>query len=302
MEGEKGYAYGSVDKNEFIVCLKCRNYHNAVSTIKRLHRIDRSVVYSYSVFSIRHIVLDNLWTEDYTYLFDEKIESICLKGITNSIRNSEYTLNLDEKYYDFCEKLAERLYANEGRKEVIKCGERYIECGNKDRLYDILGDDDFRYIARKVKLGTLLNEYRKEGMLSYLNPDFSFYLFSSGLVLNTVTECDIKLDSCKVQSEGKKLFELIIPRHCDTVTPILEEIYKIIRNKYFNDGKMLSIYYALYQLLQSFKVLELSPAKRYDFFSMFPPFKLLVQIVYEKLNKEDNDRNWRTERDFRIYS
>ena len=116
MEGGKGYAYGSVDKNEFIVCLKCRNYHNAVSTIKRLHRIDRSVVYSYSVFSIRHIVLDNLWTEDYTYLFDEKIESICLKGITNSIRNSEYTLNLDEKYYDFCEKLAERLYANEGRK------------------------------------------------------------------------------------------------------------------------------------------------------------------------------------------
>lgn len=290
LEGGKGYAYGSVDKNEFIVCLKCRNYHNAVSTIKRLHRIDRSVVYSYSVFSIRHIVLDNLWTEDYTYLFDEKIESICLKGITNSIRNSEYTLNLDEKYYDFCEKLAERLYANEGRKEVIKCGERYIECGNKDRLYDILGDDDFRYIARKVKLGTLLNEYRKEGMLSYLNPDFSFYLFSSGLVLNTVTECDIKLDSCKVQSEGKKLFELIIPRHCDTVTPILEEIYKIIRNKYFNDGKMLSIYYALYQLLQSFKVLELSPAKRYDFFSMFPPFKLLVQIVYEKLNKEDNEK------------
>lgn len=289
LEGGKGYTYGSVDKNEIIVCLKCRNYHNAVNTIKKLHRIDRSVVYSYSVFSVRHMVLDNLCAENYAYLFDEEIESICLKGITNSIRNSEYTLNLDEKYYDFCERLSERLYANEERKVVIKYGESYIECGNKDRIYDILGDDDFRYIAREVKLGRLLNEYRKEGLLSYLNPDFSFYLFSSGLVLNTVTECGIKIDCRKVQDEGKRLFESMIPRHCDTVTPILGEICKIIENKYFNDDKMLSIYYALYQLLQSFKVLELSPAKRYDFFSMFPPFKVLVQIVYEKLKKEDNE-------------
>lgn len=249
--------------------------------------IEQEVVYSYSVFSVKHTVLDHLKTEEYRYLFEEEIDSICLKGITNSTRQDGITLNLDDKYQDFCEKLAAKLYAGENRKEIVYDGDNKVVCDNKDRTYDILGDEDFRFIARKVKLGALLYEYRTEGLLSYLNTDFAFYFFSSGLVLNTRTESDMKIEEDQVRSSGEKLIARLVPKYCEQVAPALDNIDKIIKKIYSEDDKVRSIYYALYQLLQSFKVLELSPAKRYDFFSMFPPFEMLIKIVNEKLKKAE---------------
>lgn len=286
-----GYTYSSVDKNEYIVCLKCRNYHNAVETIKELHMIEQNVMYSYSVFSVRHKVLDSLISEEYSYLYDERIDSICLKGIINSIRQEAITRNLDHKYRDFCEKLAKTLYAGEERKERVCGSDGNVVDGNKDRTYDILGDEDFRFIARNVRLGALLYEYRTEGMLSYLNAGFAFYFFSTGLVLNTLTVENEEIDEQLVQDSGKQLIEKLKPEYCDRVTPALEQIYKIIQDLYPEDDKVKSIYFALHQLLQSFKVLELSPAKRYDFFSMFPPFEMLIKIVTQKLEKAQREQN-----------
>lgn len=286
-----GYAYCSIDKNEYIVCLKCTNYHNAVSTVKALHTTTlNSVAYGYTVFSVNQEVLQQLSLEVYPYLYEEEIDSICFKGIANSIKSERYKLMLDEKYYDFCEKLAKKLYLEQERPETVEIAGEDIPTGSlKDRTYDILGDDDFRYIARKVKLGRLLYEYRKEGMLSYSNAGFAFYLFSSSLVLNTTTgsEGKPKLQMDSVCQEGEKQISSNKPEKCSEVTAILREMREIIRTQYDNDAKVLSVYYALYQLLQSFKVLEMSPAKRYDFFSMFPPYKLLVKIVKEKLERKD---------------
>lgn len=284
-----GYTYCSIDKNEFIVCLKCKNYHEAVKTIQALHTIHNNVVvYSYSVFSVNHKVLARLSENMYPYLYHEEIESICFKGITNSIKDKELDMRLDEKYYDFCERLAQKLYLDEDRTVAEGDDKGNIENRNKDRIYDILGDDDFRYIARKVKLGKLLYEYRREGMLSYSNKQFAFYLFSSSLVLNTQTESSGEniLEESKAYEAGGRLIESWIPECCNAVTKDLEEINDIIQKNYTRDDKILSIYYALYQLLQSFKVLELSPAKRYDFFSMFPPFKMLVEIIRDKLKEQ----------------
>ena len=288
-----GYAYCSNDKNEFIVCLKCKNYHNAVSTVKALHTIEiNAVVYGYTVFSVNHEVLQRLSTEDYPYLYDEEIDSICFKGITNSIKNAGYRLMLDEKYSDFCEKLAKKLYLEEERPESVEIEGADIDTGlYKDRTYDILGDDDFRYIARKVKLGRLLYEYRREGLLSYSNAGFAFYLFSSSLVLNTTTDSEGKseLSMDRVCQEGENQIFANKPENCNEVTVVLEEMKEIILRHYDKEDTVWSVYYALYQLLQSFKVLELSPAKRYDFFSMFPPYKLLVKIVKERLEQRDEN-------------
>lgn len=286
-----GYTYSSVDKNEYIVCLKCRNYHNAVETIKELHMINQKVMYSYSVFSVRHTVLDHLTSEEYSYLFDERIDSICLKGITNSIRQEDITRNLDHKYQDFCEKLAKKLYAGEERKESVCDSDGNVVDDSKDRTYDILGDEDFRFIARNVRLGALLYEYRTEGLLSYLNAGFAFYFFSTGLVLNTRTGKPKEIDENLVRDSGKKLVEKLKPEYCDQIAPVLEHIYEIIQDMYSKDDKVKSIYFALYQLLQSFKVLELSPAKRYDFFSMFPPFEMLIKIVIQKLEKAKREQS-----------
>lgn len=299
LETGLGYTYSSIDKNEFVVCLKCRNYHKAVQTIQKLHREEalctyqkNVVVYGYSIFSVNHNVLDQMSQDNYPDLYEEKIESICFKGITNSIKDEENGLMLDDKYYDFCEKLAKKLYFGGERREIIECDNGEFDGGNKDRTYDILGDDDFRYIAREVKLGRLLYEYRRDGMLSYSDKGFAFYLFSSSLVLNTRTETDGKqnLDVNWVQEAGGRMAVMMVPKHCNEVAEILRNIYDIISSKYPMNDRILSIYYALHQLLQSFKVLELSPAKRYDFFSMFPPFKMLVEIVRDKLEGEEGKK------------
>lgn len=294
IENGLGYAYCSIDKNEFIVCLKCKNYHKAVNTIKALHTIkNNTVAYGYTVFSVNHEVLQQLSQESYPYLYDEEIESICFKGITNSIKAEEYNLTLDEKYYNFCEKLTEKLYSGEERFEKVSIEDQSITTGKyKDRTYDILGDDDFRYIAREVKLGRLLYEYRRDGLLSYSNTGFAFYLFSSSLVLNTQTQLNQKVELSIDEAEkiGERQISSIAPKHCNEVMEILTGIHSVIQNKYNEDDKVWSIYYALHQLLQSFKVLEVSPAKRYDFFSMFPPFRMLVEIVKEKLEGEEGNR------------
>ena len=275
----KAYTYCSVDKNDFVVCLKCRNYHNAVETIKALHTTGKKIVYSYSVFSISHIVLERIFADHYSYLFEETIESICLKGITNSISGQNRQFKWNEKYWAFCEKLARKLYTEQERKEQVINETGEIESKNRDRTYDILGDNDFRYIARDVNLGRLLSEFRENGLLSYRNEEFSFYLFSSSLVLNTQTPVNSVLDN------NQTIRLTFHTKCCDKAEKVLNDIGKMIRKKKIEDEQILSIYYALHQLLQSFKVLEVSPAKKYDFFSMFHPFRMLLDIVKEKLEE-----------------
>lgn len=290
------YVYSSIDKNDFVVCLKCRKYHNAVETIKALHGIDKSVVYSYSVFSVSNAVLQEFSEEKYSYLFNETIESICLKGIANSIRNPEHVLKLDEKYWDFCARLTEKLYGDKKQEENEACEDGTD--ADDYKTYDILGDNDFRYIARCVKLGKLIREFAPGGMFSYSESNFPFYLFSSSLVLNTQTTGNYeRLDIGVIETVSDDMKKQMTTEYCDKVSEILcgksgsenksdsNNIFKLIEEKYSEDDKIKSIYYALYQLLQSFKVLEISPAKRYDFFSMFPPFKMIVDIVMEKLEQ-----------------
>lgn len=87
-------------------------------------------------------ILEELESKKHNYLFEQYVDSICLKGITNSY-DPQQKVTLDKKYYEFCTELVTRLY--EGQED---------EADDLDyRLYDILGDDDFRLIARDVKLG-----------------------------------------------------------------------------------------------------------------------------------------------------
>lgn len=36
-EGGKYYTYGTIDKNDFVVCIRCRNHTQALNAIKKLH-------------------------------------------------------------------------------------------------------------------------------------------------------------------------------------------------------------------------------------------------------------------------
>lgn len=277
------YVYGTVDKNDFIVCIKCKSYKNAVKAIKSLHDTGENVVYSYSIFSIGRDILEEIKTDKqkYQYIFDEIIDSICFKGVTNSC-DLEPKVTLDRKYYEFCKKLVKGLYGD---------GIEELDGEKPDRkLYDILGDDDFRLIARDVSLGNLLKEFASGGMLCYTEKEFPFYLFSSSLILNTLT---VSNGEKKVPIELKNKNKWFEEREDKSATPFcsnLEQkminILNVVSNACYEDEKIVTFSQAVFQLLQSLKVLERAPTKRYDFVSLYHPFAVLVNILESKLNKQ----------------
>ncbi len=281
-QGES-YTYSTVDKNDFVVCIKCRKYKNAVEAIKKLHGIEKEVVYSYTVFSIANQVLEKLSEGNYQDLYQENIRSICLKGITNSF-DPEHGLTLDQRYSDFCSKLTERLFGKP-IEEIEKAGKGVYDYN----IYDILGEDDFRLIAKDVKLGNILQEFAAGGMLCYWEKNFQEYLFSSGLVLNTETD---RLDSIAAGYLEKNYIymkETFAYSRCQELQNRMKEIMEVVIK--YNDGmdeKMVTCCQAAWQLLQSLKTLEMAPAKKYDFWSLYHPLSLLISIL--ELRMEEASR------------
>jgi hypothetical protein len=274
--GDSGlcYTYNTIDKNDFVVCLKCKKYGMAVETIKKLHRTKAEIVYSYSVFSVSKEVLSELEAARYQYLYDEEIKSICFKGIVNSYDlQGKYTL--DQKYRDFCMKLMDRLYDKQAEDE------------QDYKIYDILGDDDFRLIARYVRLGKLLQQFMPGGLLSYEGDVFQFTFFSSNMVLNTQTPDDLAAisDAQISDSKGKRVKEFRSPV-CDCLENTMTNISRIVSNpNACVNEKTITFCHAVWQLLQSLKPLETAPTKQYDFWSLYLPFSMLVRILEDKLGK-----------------
>lgn len=274
-EGGKYYTYGTIDKNDFVVCIRCRNHTQALNAIKKLHNTRSSVVYSYSVLSVSNRVLDVIDEERYPGLYNQWVDSICLKGTTNSF-NPDRNITLDQRYYEFCNRLIDRLYTAE-EKEKPEDERAY-------RIYDILGDDDFRLIARRVNLGKLLKEFGKNGQLGDYQGDLRFYLYSSSLVLNTKSE---RLTSIDPYVKSKTIMQMNAAMRsplCEQLSQKMTRIIYILRYD-VSDEKRVTFCQALWQLLQSLKVLESAPVKKYDFYSLYHPFASLVRILEGKMER-----------------
>lgn len=282
LEGDgMSYTYYTIDKNDFVVCIKCLHYSKAVEAIKALHNIGKTVIYSYSVFTISNKVLAELSEKKYPEVYRQIIDSISLKGITNSI-DSGRSIALDRKYCELCTRLVEALYGT----DVYD-----------NELYDILGDDDFRFIARKVNLGRLLAQFSKGGLLCYSEKELQFFLFSSNLVINTKTPNYIEFkDSDKRIT--KEEFSCVIEDMCNwQSSPKCDELLKTLNTIISNnlrqtdfEGKeeVASYLYAIWQLLQSLKALEMAPTKKYDFWSLYHPLSMMISILSEKTNFSNN--------------
>lgn len=276
--GEEGkyYIYHTIDKNDFVVCIRTKDHTKALNVIKKLHSTESSVVYSYSVLSVSNKVLDEIQKPKYSYLFDQYVDSICLKGITNSF-NPNRNITLDQKYYQLCNLLIDRLYSEEEKNKP--------EDEREYRIYDILGDDDFRLIARNVNLGKLLNELSVHGQLGNYDGDLRFYLYSSSLVLNTKTEVEEEyIDEAERKDTLKKMDASIMTPYYTELSGQMGTIIKTL-NDGNGDEKKVTLCQALWQLLQSLKVLESAPTKKYDFFSLYPPFASLVRILESKMDQ-----------------
>lgn len=278
----KCYAYCTIDKNDFVVCLKCRYYQVAVDVIKLFHKTKAEVVYSYSVFSVANQLLPQLQKDKYPYLFEQPlIDSISLKGITNSFDPCR-KLTLDMKYYKFCYQIVHELYDGKEEEQDYK-------------IYDILGDDDFRLIARKVNLGNLLKQYAPGGLLHYQSREFRFYLFSSSLLLNTLTEDPKVIDKFEdyATDNSRQMEAEFCTPICDELKKRMTRILKVVLDKAngrVQDEKTVTFCHAVWQLLQSLMALETAPVKKYDFWSIYHPFSLMVTMLEEKMEGEDNSK------------
>lgn len=286
--GENGisYSYGTLDKNDFVICIKCRSYKKAVNGIEKLHKDSRTglmgdVVYSYTVFSVSNSVFPELSREKYPDTWNEEIDSICLKGIANSY-NVEKEVTLDQKYRQFCERLIDRLYSAEQKKNY--------------KLYDILGDNDFRLIARHVRLGPLISQLSPDGMLHGQNKEFRFCLFSTNLVLNTSTNSTGIIETSYVERNLSAMETAFRSPNCEKLGSEMEQIRKTLLQGQAEgqvDEKAVTFCHAVWQLLQSLKALERAPVKKYDFYSLYHPFSLLVHMLEYEMEKATEDSSKR---------
>lgn len=281
--GENGmyYVYATIDKNDFIVCIRSRRHSIALEAIKKLHETGEEVVYSYSTLSVNTEVLERLGNGGYQDMYEEKIDSICLKGITNGY-SYENKVSLEHKYIEFCSDLMSKLE---------------YECVVPESVvYDILGDEDFRLIARNVSLGKLLEQFGSNGCLSCYEGDFRFYLYSSSLVLNTKNIKSFeKLPDRERKAAIEQMEKELVPERCNALQDEMPKICEVIeqaqgqeRNR---DEKKITFCQAIWQLLQSLKVLEASPTKTYDFDVLYRPFSMLVRILEAKMDEKDLAEN-----------
>lgn len=271
----KVYSYATVDKNDFIVCIKSRNYENTVEAIKQLHqsKLNR-VVYSYTIFAISNKLLTVFSKNEYKDLYEEKISSICLKGVTNSF-DPEQLFSLDRKYSHYCRRLVNALYG-----QICEADDH--------RLYDILGEDDFRLIARDVSLGKLLEQLRPGGLLHH--KEYPFYLFTANLILNTQTGESAPLQSSDIDIITRHMKENFQTPLCNSLQASIQYMKRAMADRQdVMIEKINTLCHAIWQLLQSLKALEKAPTKKYDFLTLYQPFEVFVRIMEEKFQQYFNE-------------
>lgn len=274
------YSYVTVDKNDFVICIRSRDYKKTVNAIMKLHEAGSSVVYSYSVFGISKRRQMQISKEEYVRLNEQSIDSISLKGVANSTKiqgGASYTL--DEKYISFCKKLTEELY--EG-----------VEQEKRDcKIYDILGDDDFRLIVRAVPLGNLIKQFGEGGMLDYQGDATQYTFYSTHLVLNTRDKIRQKkfqpLVRDSISQENRQLQrECYKAERCQKMQQDMESInqaLKITLGTNHSSEKLVAAFHGICQLIQSLTALESAPTKKYDFLSLYYPMKTLISIIRKKI-------------------
>lgn len=293
--------YVTLDKNDFVICIKSKQYRGIANSILALHNNLRpKILYSYSVLSLNRRWMNDLAENEAMFpmdgVQDELIDSICLKGITNSVTSG----SLADKYRELCLQLDRFLFVD------------WEQNKHDSHLYDILGDYDFRYIAREVPMKRLLLAIaKKDGPLNYEGPLFRFALFSSNFVLNiqsggvqtggsdhcdsaalpsnipqnvsgysSVLKEDVLSDGVKKLDAGldSPLCGKVMDKLADYRCKLLEDLsepdrFSLEYTTYW--ANMVS----LWKMLSSLAALEKAPTRKYDFHSLYWPYRMLIEVL-----------------------
>lgn len=199
--------YKTLDKNDIILCLSSHKYELAVNALNGLYErlaSDRSenynISYSYTHFIYKTtqlcgVCLDNL---------DEVIPSICIKATLNNLAVTEFSI--EKRINWFSKELLNSLYDS---KKIPK--DDYVP-------YEILGDTDCRFIARKVKLKNVLKLFAEDGLLCRNGNSFKKCFVSTMTSLNlkvknfplTHLEFRKKDKPCNYLERINNLYELFV--------------------------------------------------------------------------------------------
>lgn len=293
--------YVTLDKNDFVICIKSKQYRGIANSILALHKNLRpKILYSYSVLSLNRRWMNDLAENEAMFpvdgMQDELIDSICLKGIANSVTGG----SLADKYRELCLQLDRFLFVD------------WEQSKHDSHLYDILGDYDFRYIAREVSMKRLLLAIaKKDGPLNYEGLLFRFALFSSNFVLNIQSggvqtggadHCDSATLSSNIPqnvsgyssvlkedvlSDGvKKLDAGLVSPLCGMLMDKLTD-YRRKLDEDVKEPDSFSLehttYWAnmvsLWKMLSSLAALEKAPTRKYDFHSLYWPYRMLIEVL-----------------------
>lgn len=193
--------YQTLDKNDIILCLSSEKYSIAVKTLNKLYEKLASnnsekeekynISYSYTHFIYKTTEL----SDEYLKNIDEEIPSICIKATLNNLAVTENSI---QKRIDWYSKhLFSKLYDdNDDKDDNIDC-----------IPYEILGDTDCRFIARKVKLKNILKLFSKDELLNRDGDIFKKSFVSSMTSLNLKIDEHISddLESIKPNEPSKML-------------------------------------------------------------------------------------------------
>ena len=307
--------YTTLDKNDFIVGFRTNSHKGVSKLLVQLHekytgKDDIGPLYTYSVICVEKELLKNInepgkdgWLKA---LEKETIDSISFKGVINT---EDGRIPIEQKAKAFTAALDKALFEGTGvENNVAQKEER--------RLYDIIGECDYRYIAREVPLVNLLkamappSQNEKDDTRHPLNYSCKLLratMFSTRLVLNQREKnWDNNTDETDLQKEVLKgLCDLNgRTQQCDALegkmawvreaAPV-EQAVSQYQDEY-EDVNYLTNYVAMWKLLTSLKALERAPARKYEFRSLYEPYQLLHEVLFDQENNQGNfkqlKQNW----------
>lgn len=274
--------YYTLDKNDFIVCLKSESYNNIINVINHLYdRINNEVnrqgeaknenkdiiIYSYTCLIVKYDVLNN----PTSFLIAEKeeeeiIHSICIKTILNNYNEEHHSIK--EKIHRFCCDLSKVFYGSKSREQIK----------NKEIVgYEILGDTDCRIIAREVPLNRLLSLFSTTGLLNRNNKLFKYSFISSMTSLNLDTKKNTEY--CNIENYKSFANRTTIQISRDKIDAIDFKFEQ-------NDIGYVHLITLLYQIYDYISFVSYQTSK-YEFVSLQQPFELLIRLIETALKNEE---------------
>lgn len=310
----KSICYQTLDKNDFIAGIKSNRYDKISDMLLRIHENMKKkgypILYSYSIFAVHNNFIKSMTFDEkkkpaeyakedpekcrwIQTIIDqeEKISSISFQGITNTDseeseegEEADYKDNLRKRYTPYIAKLHNALYNSQ----------KDIEAG-KYNLYEIIGDFDFRYIAREIPLENLLWAMSEKGPLNYRSDLLKSTLYSSMLVLNTCNEVnwnrygnpdiihkkdeETRCDEIRnhLLRWGKKMKITAVSNERKT-----EGMLQLQRGESYKSAVYETFYISLWKILVSLAAIERAPSQKYDFESFYWPFRRLIELLTQE--------------------